>query len=118
MDINDGAGKPIQHAADGAGPLLQRDYCGVIRDSKMTPEEIVRLVRTHFSTFAPKEMANFSTATEASGILDVGSEMKIDIRLAGVARVRVVQADDLSFTLRTLEGHPEAGRVTFGAQGD
>ncbi len=36
----------------------------------------------------------------------------------GKCRVRVVHRDDRSVTLRTLRGHPEAGRITFGARRD
>ena len=109
------AAAAVQHAALGAGPLLQRDYRGVIRDSKMTPEQVLGLVRTHFSTFAPKEMANFTTAADAAK-LDTDTEMDIEIPMAGSCKVRVVDVTDLSFTLRTLEGHPEAGRITFGSE--
>ncbi len=47
--------------------------------------------------------------------LDVGDELAIAIRLAGACRVRVVHRDACSLTLATLQGHPEAGRITFGA---
>ena len=45
----------------------------------------------------------------------MGDELDIDIRLAGSCAVRVVHRDANSLTLGTLEGHPEAGRITFGA---
>ena len=35
--------------------------------------------------------------------------------MAGDCRVRVIHRDRNSLTLGTLEGHPEAGRITFGA---
>jgi hypothetical protein len=47
--------------------------------------------------------------------LRVGDEMDVAIRMAGVCRVRVVHRDHNSITLATLRGHPEAGRITFGA---
>jgi hypothetical protein len=109
--------KEVQNAAQGAGPLLQRDYWAVIDDSKMTPAEIVELVRTHFSTFAPKGMAAFTVCGDTSE-LAVDREMDIEIPMAGACRVRAVHMDDNSLTLRTLEGHPEAGRITFGAEYD
>jgi hypothetical protein len=47
--------------------------------------------------------------------LDLGEVFDINIRMAGRCRVKVVHMDDCSFTLATLKGHPEAGRITFGA---
>ena len=35
--------------------------------------------------------------------------------MAGECAVRVVHEDENSITLATLEGHPEAGRITFGS---
>src|SRR5690606_27087179 len=49
------------------------------------------------------------------GPLDVGDELEVHIRMTGTFRVRVVHRDRNSFTLATLIGHPEAGRITFGA---
>jgi hypothetical protein len=39
----------------------------------------------------------------------------VTIKGAGTHGVEVVHADSTSFTLATLPGHPEAGRITFGA---
>lgn len=47
--------------------------------------------------------------------MSLGSELDIAIVPAHQACVRVVHEDAQSFTLATLEGHPEAGRITFGA---
>jgi hypothetical protein len=47
--------------------------------------------------------------------LDVGEELEVRIAGAGAARVRVLHRDRQSLTLGTVEGHPEAGRITFGA---
>lgn len=41
--------------------------------------------------------------------------MWVNIRMAGDYRVRVLQQSKTSFTLGTIEGHPEAGKITFGA---
>ncbi len=41
--------------------------------------------------------------------------MDVDILLAGACQVQVLRRDPNSLTLGTLAGHPEAGRITFGA---
>jgi len=105
----------MQPATDGSGPLLQRDYWGVIAGSRLSPREIIDLVAEKFPEFPPPELVKFRLADGCESPLEVGDELEIDIRLAGSCAVRVVHRDANSITLGTLEGHPEAGRITFGA---
>lgn len=102
-------------ASEGAGPLLQRDYWAVIRDCELRPSEVADLVGRQFEGFPPEELVEFERTAPADRCLQVGDELHIGIRMAGECDVRVVHADACSLTLATLEGHPEAGRITFGA---
>ena len=107
----------LQSASAGVGPLLQRDYWGVLDGCSWRPSAVVALVASRFCDFPPAEIVVFerdNSAGEERG-LEVGDELDIQIRMAGAARVRVVHKDSCSFTLATLAGHPEAGRITFGA---
>ncbi|MDG3005055.1 DUF1990 family protein [Paludisphaera mucosa] len=108
----------VIHAATGTGPLLQRDYIGAIEGGPCSPEDLAKLVRTHFTEFGPPETAAFQRRGEEHKPLEVGDELSI--RLAGImpCGVRVVQVDPLCLTLRTLCGHPEAGRISFKAGRD
>ncbi|HEX7119886.1 MAG TPA: DUF1990 family protein [Longimicrobiales bacterium] len=99
----------------GVGPLLQRDYWAVIEDCRLTPPEVIELVARRFPDFAPDELAAFRRLDGAARPLDVGDEMEVRIRMTGTFRVRVVHRDRNSLTIATLLGHPEAGRITFGA---
>jgi hypothetical protein len=101
-------------ASDGFGPLLQRDYWAVIRNCRLRPSEVVRLVLQRFREFAPAELCEFHRSDRSERELEVGAELDIHVRLAGNCRVRVLHLDSNSFTLGTLAGHPEAGRITFG----
>jgi hypothetical protein len=107
-------------AVHGTGPLLQRDYWAAIDQSRMSPPELADTLARDFCSFAPEELVRFDR--EAPGHLQVGEELAVTIRMAGECRVRVLHRDRNSLTLGTLEGHPEAGRITFGAyrnrQGD
>jgi hypothetical protein len=47
--------------------------------------------------------------------LEVGDEMEVEIWKLGMFGVRVVHCDGNSLTIATLDGHPEAGRITFGS---
>jgi len=45
----------------------------------------------------------------------LGEDLRVRIAGAGQTYVRVTNQDKQTLTLATLEGHPEAGRITFGA---
>ncbi len=106
------------HASKGFGPLLQRNYRAIIEGTEASPENLIELIKTRFEAFAPERTACFTRVDGSSGPLDLGREMNICIRLVGGCRVRVVHMDRLSLTLRTLAGHPEAGRITFASGRD
>jgi hypothetical protein len=105
-------------AARGSGPLLQRDYQAVIEGATCPPEEAIEKVRAQFPRFSPDNLAAFECREGFDWPLEVGHEMQIVIRGAGLCHVRIVHANKRSLTLRTLDGHPEAGRITFGAYHD
>jgi hypothetical protein len=98
-------------ATGGAGPLLQRDYWAVFTGCPLTPSEVMRHVKAHFCQLPPASLVLF----KAPNGLNRDAELDIAIVPAQSCRVRVIHEDAQSFTLGTLEGHPEAGRITFGA---
>jgi hypothetical protein len=110
--------REVQLATEGAGPLLQRDYVVVLEGSTCTPEAVVEMIRSDFPRFSPAELADFSRPEGAVGPLAVGDTMHVRIRAVGDCGVMVTHREPRSLTLRTLEGHPEAGRITFGAYRD
>lgn len=99
----------------GAGPLLQRDYWTVLKGCRLSPAEVGELIATRFCELSPPDLCVFTRADEQERALEVGDELRVAIRLAGSFGVRVVHKDANSLTLATLRGHPEAGRITFGA---
>lgn len=105
-------------AADGIGPLLERDYSAVIVGASCMPEDVARMIRRRFVDFAPAETAAFERDDREEDMLEPGDELSICIALAGRCKVRVDGVDERSLTLRTLRGHPEAGRITFSADRD
>jgi hypothetical protein len=110
-DLTDG----LQPASRGVGPLIQRDYWAVIRDCRLSPSELITFLRERFVDFPPADLLRFGKNTSPEQALQVGDELDIDMGFAGWAAVRVLALDEQSLTLGTLEGHPEAGRITFGA---
>lgn len=102
-------------AVRGVGPLLQRDYWGVIANCSCGADEFGALLAERFAELAPDEFASFRRTDGRAGPLEVGDEMEVRIPLAGEFGLRVIHRDANSLTLGTLHGHPEAGRITFGA---
>ncbi len=98
-------------ATEGVGPLLQRDYWAVLTECRLKPSQLIDHIRGHFCEFPPSALVKFVAASRIA----LGAQLDINIRPAQQCAVRVIHEDDQSFTLGTLEGHPEAGRITFGA---
>lgn len=103
----------ILPATDGAGPLLQRDYWAVFAACPLKPSEVMDRVAGRFCELPPAALVDFAPAGD--GPLDQDAEIDINIKPAQHCRVRVIHRDRNSLTLGTLVGHPEAGRITFGA---
>lgn len=106
--------KGLQLASQGSGPLVQHDYWCVIRGCRFAPDALMAYVREHFAELPPAELADFDER-EGGAPLEVGDEMRIRLPGAGMVGVRVIHTDARSLTVATLEGHPIAGRITFGA---
>lgn len=111
-------GEGVLPASRGVGPLLQRDYWAVIARCRVRPSEVAELVATRFPELAPEDLVVFRRVGAADRPLRVGDVMEVRIRAAGTFRVRVVHRDRNSLTVATMTGHPEAGRITFGAYRD
>jgi hypothetical protein len=98
-------------ATRGAGPLLQRDYWAVLAGCDLKPSDLMAHVKSHFCEFPPASLVEFVT----DGCLVRDARLDIRIKPGQHCAVRVIHEDAQSVTLATLEGHPEAGRITFGA---
>jgi hypothetical protein len=101
----------IVPATHGTGPLLQRDYWAVFIDCALKPSELMTHVKAHFADLPPVALVQFDVSR---GLL-VGAALDIAIKPTYRCRVQVIHDDAQSLTLGTLAGHPEAGRITFGA---
>ena len=98
-------------ATRGAGPLLQRDYWAVLDNCPLKPSELMTLVKEQFCSLPPSSLVQF-VAPHGVGL---GSLIDIVIMPGRRCGVRVINEDQQSITFATLEGHPEAGRITFGS---
>jgi hypothetical protein len=91
--------------------LLQRDYWAVLADCPLTPTGVMAHVKQHFCTLPPAPLVTFTAprGVALDAILD------IVITPGQQCAVRVIHQTPQSVTLATLNGHPEAGRITFGS---
>jgi len=110
--------RALQLASHGTGPLLQRDYVAVVEGSDCSPETAVETMRREFPKFAPELLVTFDRPDGAAGPLDPGDTMHVHLHGAGHSGVVVNHVDDRSLTMRTLDGHQEAGTITFGVYPD
>jgi hypothetical protein len=97
-------------ATHGTGPLLQRDYWAVFATA-LSPAELMAHMKENFCGLPPAALVSFA-APDGVGL---GAALDIVITPGQRCGVRIVHEDAQSLTLATLEGHPEAGRITFGA---
>lgn len=110
-----GAHEDAPRGVEGVGVLLERDYWAVLKGCPLSPRDVAALVARRFEELPPVELAAFRRLAGSDRPLEVGDGLEVRIRGYGAASVRVVHKDDNSLTIATLPGHPEAGRITFGA---
>jgi hypothetical protein len=103
----------LQRASTGAGPLFRRRYWTRIRDTDLTPEQLVAKVSAHPDFAVPTEMATFQKTTGEEGEMRVGDEFVVRMAAPWDGPVRVVDKQPASFRLATLDDHLEAGQIEF-----
>jgi hypothetical protein len=100
----------------GAGPLFHRFYRALIRESRMTPEEIVACIAADPDRVASSEFASFTKVLGEPGTMAVGDEYVVRMPGPWDGPVRVIERTPSSFRFVTLEGHLEAGQIGFSAE--
>jgi anti-anti-sigma factor len=99
----------------GFGPMWQKTYSVTINKPELKPEDVITIMKQHFPEFQPSQNKFYPTS---QGI-KAGEPVFIDSVTPGgmvSTGVLVLYSDDVSFTLMTPQGHPEAGWVTFSAK--
>jgi hypothetical protein len=104
-------------ALQGFGPLWQKTYRVPLTGAGVTPTEVVRVWKEHFPEFHPPQNRFYPSL---AGVKP-GEVLLINASMRGMpvyTGVRVIYADEESFTVMTAEGLPEAGWNTFSAYTD
>jgi hypothetical protein len=104
-------------ALQGFGKLWQKTYRVRLTGAEVTPEEAVKLWKERFPEFQPPNSRFYPSM---AGVAP-GEVLFISASVGGMpvyTGVRVIYADEESFTVMTPEGHPESGWNTFSAYQD
>jgi hypothetical protein len=104
-------------ALQGFGKLWQKTYRVRLTGTEVTPEEAVKVWKERFPEFLPPNSRFYPSM---AGVAP-GEVLFISASVGGMpvyTGVRVIYADDESFTVMTPEGHPESGWNTFSAYRD
>jgi hypothetical protein len=101
-------------ALQGFGQLWQKTYRVELSGAEVTPAEVVRIWKERFPEFQPPQNRFYPSM---AGVKP-GEVLLINAAVGGIpvsTGVRVIYADEESFTVMTPEGHPESGWTTFSA---
>jgi len=109
-------GTDLQRPEDGAGPSIHRLYRLRIRDSALTPTQLIAAIAGDLDQVSPSEFASFQKVRGPEGDLRVDDEYVVRMPGPWDGPVRVVAASSEAFRLATLDGHLEAGQIEFGAR--
>jgi Domain of unknown function (DUF1990) len=107
----------VQPAEVGVGPLYHRRYRIRVEDAQISVSNLMERMRRSPDDFAPSEFASFQKAS-GDGPLKKGDEYVVRMPGPWDGPVRVIDVDESSFRLATLEGHLEAGQIEFRAEQD
>src|SRR4051812_43322951 len=105
----------LQGSEAGAGPLFHRRYRALVREPRLSPEELIARMAADLNAVAPTEFAVFQKVHGDDGPLRVGDEYVVRMPGPWDGPVRVVAAGERFFRLATLDGHLEAGQIEFRA---
>jgi len=109
-------GGDTQGSDEGAGPLLHRRYEIELPDRAVSSDMVLRLMQLHLTELAPAALAEFEKSSGSENVFGVGDEYEITMLGPWNGAVRVSEVTRNSFTLVTLDGHPEAGHITFSVE--
>ena len=99
----------------GFGQMWQKIYWVVLKESKITPTELVKVWKEHFPTFWPKASHFYPSlhGIAPGEIALLSSPIPGGLPVPVSTGVFVLYADDESFTFMTPQGHMFAGWITF-----
>lgn len=114
INLNVQGRKPMS-PLQGFGQLWQKTYRIRLEGITITPQEVVKEWKAHFPEFWPKGNDFYGPL---QGVKP-GEVAVLNLAMPGGAKlstgIRVIYADDESFSFMTPQGHMFAGMITFSA---
>lgn len=108
-------GRQLAGPLQGFGQMWQKTYRVRLTDAQVSPQQVIKTWRENFPKFWPKGNNFYAPLTS----IEPGEVAVLNLALPGGMRlstgVRVIYADDESFTFMTPEGHMYAAMITFSA---
>ena len=111
IDVSDHQG-----IEEGVGPLMHRSFVARVRDAKLGAAALMARFAEEPNRAAPTALARFVKINGDGDGLRVGDEFTVRMPGPWDGPVRAVEVDPTSFSLVTLAGHLEAGRIRFSAR--
>jgi len=109
------AGRRPMSPLQGFGQLWQKTYRIEFTDAAVSPETLIKEWKTHFPEFWPSGNRFYGSV---SGVAP-GDVVVLNVAGPGgmtlSTGIRVIYADDESFSFMTPEGHMFAGMITFSS---
>lgn len=109
------AAPDVQEASTGFGALVHRQYEIRLDGVSHSAQSLCTLMQRNIAELAPSALAAFEKSEGSEHRFSVGDEYDITMLGPWNGRVRVDAVAPDHFTLVTLDGHPEAGQITFSA---
>jgi anti-anti-sigma regulatory factor len=108
-------GRRVTGPLQGFGQLWQKTYTAELKDTKLSPFELIEILKTNFTKFQPSSNRFYPgpSGIKPGEIILINADTPGGLIVTGVM---VLYAGATSFTFITPEGHPESGWVTFSAE--
>ena len=106
----------LQGVEDGVGPLMHRCFTTRVREAEVGAERLIAAFAANPNCAAPTALASFVKVRGEEGELHVGDEFTVRMPGPWDGPVRTVEVGRTSFGFVTLDGHLEAGRISFSAR--
>jgi hypothetical protein len=108
--------RDLQGVEDGHGPLMHRCFVVRVREAQLDAGALISAFAADPDRAAPKALGSFVKLCGEEGALRVGDEFTVRIPGPWDGPVRAVEVGPEGFSLVTLDGHLEAGRIRFSAR--
>ncbi len=104
---------PEKLPSEGTGHLHRERFWADIRGSRLSPEELLLLVRHHFAILPPESLVTVGAEPRTPDSMEEGATLTLAVPLRGNVQVRVEEATPRAISAVTVEGHFFAGVIRF-----